>query len=48
MILRPALERLIPTHPDVHVEVSIEHRFVDIVAERFDAGIGPARRSSAT
>lgn len=28
-----------PSHPDIHVEVSIEHRFIDIVAERFDAGI---------
>ena len=38
-ILWPALKRLLRDHPDVQVEVSIEHRFIDIVAERFDAGI---------
>jgi DNA-binding transcriptional LysR family regulator len=38
-ILWPALKRLLPEHPDVRVEVVIEHRFIDIVAERFDAGI---------
>jgi DNA-binding transcriptional LysR family regulator len=38
-ILWPALKRLLPDHPDVQVEVMIEHRFTDIVAERFDAGI---------
>lgn len=38
-ILWPALRRLVPLHPDVEVEVVAEHRFADIVAERFDAGI---------
>jgi DNA-binding transcriptional LysR family regulator len=38
-ILWPALKRLLPNYPDVHVEVIIEHGFVDIVAGRFDAGI---------
>ena len=38
-ILWPALRRLLPNYPDVHVEVIIEHGFVDIVAGRFDAGI---------
>jgi DNA-binding transcriptional LysR family regulator len=38
-ILWPALKRVLPENPDVRVEVMIEHRFVDIVAERFDAGI---------
>jgi DNA-binding transcriptional LysR family regulator len=38
-ILWPALRRLLPDYPDVQVEVMIEHRFTDIVAERFDAGI---------
>ena len=38
-ILRPALRRLLPDYPDITVEVMIEHGFVDIVSERFDAGI---------
>lgn len=38
-ILWPALRRLLPDHPDISVDVSVENRFVDIVAERFDAGI---------
>src|SRR5262249_38825137 len=38
-ILWPALKRLLPEHPDIRVETVIEHRFTNIVAERFDAGI---------
>lgn len=38
-ILLPALDRLLPDYPDLHVEVSINGGFVDIVEERFDAGI---------
>jgi DNA-binding transcriptional LysR family regulator len=38
-ILWPALERLLPDYPDVHVELAIDSGFVDIVAERFDAGV---------
>ncbi|WP_210529502.1 LysR family transcriptional regulator [Rubellimicrobium arenae] len=38
-ILWPALARLLPLYPDLRVEAVIEHRFIDIVAERFDAGI---------
>ncbi|NKJ44172.1 DNA-binding transcriptional LysR family regulator [Novosphingobium sp. SG720] len=38
-LLWPALERLLPEYPDIHVEVSINNGFVDIVEERFDAGI---------
>ncbi|EYD74774.1 Transcriptional regulator, LysR family [Rubellimicrobium mesophilum DSM 19309] len=38
-ILWPALKRLLPGFPDIRVEVVIEHRFTDVVAERFDAGI---------
>jgi len=35
----PVLERLLPAYPDVHVELTIESGFSDIVAERFDAGV---------
>ena len=38
-ILWPALARLLPDHPGVHVELSLDSRFRDIVAERFDAGV---------
>lgn len=38
-VLWPALAELLPRHPDIHVEVSVDNHYVDIVAERFDAGI---------
>lgn len=38
-ILWPALARLLPGYPDVHVEISIDSGLTDIVAERFDAGV---------
>lgn len=38
-VLWPALAELLPRHPDIHVEVSVDNNYVDIVAERFDAGI---------
>ena len=38
-LLRPALARLLPHYPDIHVEVVIDYGFTDIAAERFDAGI---------
>lgn len=38
-VLWPVLEKLLPAHPDVHVELSINSGFADIVTERFDAGI---------
>ncbi|MFH3480827.1 MULTISPECIES: LysR family transcriptional regulator [unclassified Xanthobacter] len=38
-ILWPALQKLLPDYPDIHVELRIDARFTDIVAERFDAGV---------
>lgn len=38
-ILWPALRRLLPAYPDVHVELSIDSGFSDIVSDRFDAGV---------
>ncbi len=38
-ILWPAFERLLPDYPDIHVELSIDSGFTDIVAGRFDAGV---------
>jgi DNA-binding transcriptional LysR family regulator len=38
-ILWPALAKLLPDYPDIEVELSANLGFVDIVAERFDAGV---------
>ncbi|MBA4789583.1 MAG: LysR family transcriptional regulator [Rhizobiales bacterium] len=38
-VLWPALERFLPHHPDIHVELGLDSSFTDIVAERFDAGV---------
>jgi DNA-binding transcriptional LysR family regulator len=38
-VLWPALERLVPDYPDIHVELSIDNALTDIVGERFDAGV---------
>ena len=38
-VLWPALEKLLPSCPDVRVELVIESGFTDIVTERFDAGV---------
>ncbi len=38
-VLMPALAKLLPAYPDLRVEISVNLGFVDIVAERFDAGI---------
>lgn len=38
-ILMPAVKALMVEYPEINVEVSIEQRLVDLVAERFDAGV---------
>lgn len=38
-VLWPALRRLLPDYPDIHVELSIDSGFSDIVSDRFDAGV---------
>lgn len=38
-ILWPALSKLLPDYSDIRVELSANLEFVDIVAERFDAGV---------
>lgn len=38
-ILWPALAKLLRDYPDISAEIGVEAGFVDIVAERFDAGI---------
>jgi len=38
-ILWPVIERLMAQYPDINVEVSVDMRLRDIVADRFDAGV---------
>ena len=35
----PALGRVLPSHPDIKVELTVDAGFVDIVARRYDAGV---------
>jgi DNA-binding transcriptional LysR family regulator len=38
-IILPALAKLLADYPDLNVEISVNMGFVDIAAERFDAGV---------
>jgi DNA-binding transcriptional LysR family regulator len=38
-IIWPALKKLLPDYPDINVEISLNYGLVDIVAERYDAGV---------
>jgi DNA-binding transcriptional LysR family regulator len=38
-ILWPKLSRLMRDYPDVKIEINVDHEMVDIVTERFDAGV---------
>jgi DNA-binding transcriptional LysR family regulator len=38
-ILLPKLTKLLPGYPDVKVEINTDYRMVDIVEQRFDAGV---------
>ncbi len=38
-IVWPALARLLSVYPDIQVEISVHSGFIDIVEERFDAGV---------
>jgi DNA-binding transcriptional LysR family regulator len=38
-IILPAVTKLLPDYPDLNVEISVDAGFVDIAAERFDAGV---------
>jgi DNA-binding transcriptional LysR family regulator len=38
-LLTPALEKFLPSYPDINVEVHVDYGFVDIVAQRYDAGV---------
>ena len=38
-ILWPKLARLLPDYPDLKVEIRVDYGFIDIVAQRYDAGV---------
>lgn len=38
-ILWPVLSQFLPNYPDIKVEICVDYGFVDIVAERFNAGV---------
>lgn len=38
-ILAPALEKFLPGHPEVNVEITVDYGLTDIVADRYDAGV---------
>lgn len=38
-ILLPALAKFLPKYPDIKVEINSENRMVDIVEQRYDAGV---------
>jgi DNA-binding transcriptional LysR family regulator len=38
-LLLPALKRIVPSYPDIQIEVIVDYGLIDIVAERYDAGI---------
>jgi DNA-binding transcriptional LysR family regulator len=40
-IVLPALARVLPKYPDIHVEVIIDYGLTNIVAQQVDAGIRP-------
>ena len=38
-VLQPALRRFLLDHPDINVEIIVDHSLTDIVAEGYDAGV---------
>ncbi len=38
-ILSPALIKFLPRYPDIKVEITVDHSLIDIVAQRYDAGV---------
>ena len=38
-VMQPALTKLLPDNPDIHIEVAVDYGLTDIVAEGYDAGV---------
>lgn len=43
-VLAPLVARFLSRYPEVSLDISVERAMVDIVAERFDAGVRPGER----
>ena len=43
-ILAPIIARFLAQYPEISLDISVDRTFVDIVTERFDAGIRPGER----
>lgn len=39
MFLLPALAKLLPSHPDIVVDITVDYGLTDVVENRFDAGV---------
>jgi DNA-binding transcriptional LysR family regulator len=46
-VIAPIWGRFLSTYPDVHLELALGMAPIDIVAQGFDAGIGPRDRAPA-
>jgi DNA-binding transcriptional LysR family regulator len=46
-VVVPIWDRILSTYPEVHLEVHVGDAPIDIVAEGYDAGIGPQDRAAA-
>ncbi len=46
-VIAPVWSRFLSTYPDVRLEVQVNEQPADVVAEGFDAGIGPHNRAAA-
>src|SRR6266540_5604305 len=38
-VLSPALAKFLPRYPDIKDEITVDHGLIDIVAQRYDAGV---------
>ena len=46
-VVAPIWGRFLSTYPEIHLELAVGERPIDIVAKGFDAGIGPQDRAAA-
>jgi DNA-binding transcriptional LysR family regulator len=38
-VLSPALAKFLPSYPGIKIEITVDYGFIDIVAQRYDAGV---------
>jgi DNA-binding transcriptional LysR family regulator len=46
-VIAPVWRRFLSTYPEVSIELAVDEARIDIVAQGFDAGIGPRNRAAA-